>query len=83
MTQTQIQTQTKPSAAGRPIVMRVASPLPADEVVYDFDETYDHASQLLQEGEFFMGSPKRNTRCNKFTLIGADKKHNDDTKEKK
>ncbi len=68
---------------GRPIIMRVAFPLPPDEIVYDFDESYDHESQLLREGEFFMGSPKKNTMCNKFTLVGSDKKHSDDTKEKK
>ena len=65
-----------------PVVIRVAQPWEPDGVVYDFDEPYCHETQRLGAGEFFLGSPKRNTRCNKFTLIGADRQHSDDTKEK-
>ena len=66
-----------------PLVARIADPLPADAVLYDEPERYDPATQLLEEGRYFMGSPKSNTRCNKFTLIGSDKSYNDDTKERK
>jgi hypothetical protein len=68
---------------GTPIVIRFAKPLFESVDVYDNEEKYNYFSQTLEEGLFFMGSPKRNTRCNRFTIIGADKKHNDDTKEKK
>ena len=65
-----------------PIVMRLAKPLQEDATIYDHAEKYDFSSQMLYEGEFFMGSPKKNTRCNRFTIVGADKTHQDDTKEK-
>lgn len=66
-----------------PIVLRVAESWKPDGTVYDYDEAYSHKTQKLGPGEYFMGSPKRNTRCNKFTIIGADRQHNDDTKEKR
>jgi len=66
-----------------PIVLRVAESWEPDEVIYDYDEAYSHKTQKLGPGKHFLGSPKRNTRCNKFTIIGADRQHNDDTKEKR
>jgi hypothetical protein len=66
-----------------PLVARIADPLPSGLATYDAPERYDPATQLLEEGRYFMGSPKSNTRCNKFTLIGSDKSYNDDTKERK
>ena len=65
-----------------PLVVRVARLLPAGLNVWDAPERYDDQQQVLEEGTYFMGSPKRNTRCNKFTIMGADKTHNDDTTEK-
>jgi len=38
---------------------------------------------MLEEGKYWTGSKTSNTRCNNFTLIGADKKRSDDTREKK
>lgn len=75
--------KTMPETLDQPIVMQVARPLPPDSKIYSWDESYDHEHQMLKKGEFFLGSPKSNTRCNKFTLVGADKTHADDTKEKK
>jgi hypothetical protein len=53
-----------------------------DTNVYDHRERYNYDTEMLEEGTYWMGSKTANTRCNKFTLIGADKKHSDDTKEK-
>lgn len=66
-----------------PIIVRFAEPLPESTPSWEFPESYDHATQLIEEGRWFKGSPKANTRCSRFTLIGADKTHNDDTRERK
>jgi hypothetical protein len=66
-----------------PLVVRVAELLPAGLNVWNAPERYEHERQVLEERTYFMGSPKRNTRCKKLTTLGADKKFNDDTTEKK
>ena len=66
-----------------PVIVRVGKIEVMDRNIYDHRERYDIETELLEEGKYWMGSKTSNTRCNKFTLIGADKKHSDDTKEKK
>ena len=65
-----------------PVIIRVGKTVIMDTNVYDHSERYDYDTEMLEEGTYWMGSPTKNTRCNRFTLIGADKSHNDDTKEK-
>ena len=65
-----------------PLVLFVAKPIVPDSFTYDNGEGYDHETEMIEFGTYFRGSPKKNTRCNKFTVFGADKKHNDDSKEK-
>lgn len=63
------------------MVVNKAQAMSAD--VYDYTEKYNYNDDLLEEGTFWMGSKTSNTRCNRFTVFGADKTHADDTKEKK
>lgn len=65
-----------------PVIMRVGKIAAMDTNIYDHRERYDHNAEMLEEGTYFMGSETRNTRCTKFTVLGTDKTHNDDTKEK-
>jgi len=51
--------------------------------IYNHIENYDYKEEVLNEGKYWMGSQTSNTMCNQFTIFGADKKHADDTKEKK
>ena len=69
--------------APTPAIIRVGKLEAMDSNIYDHSERYDDTNEILEEGKYWMGSKTSNTRCNKFTLIGADKKHSDDTKEKK
>jgi hypothetical protein len=66
-----------------PFILLFVQPTKFDETIYDYTEPYNHKTQKLEYGKFFAGSPKVNTRCNKFSLIGSDKTMADDTKEKK
>ena len=65
-----------------PLLMWNLNPSKFDSTVYGNGDGYDDASQMINEGLYFMGSPKKNTRCNNFTVFGSDKTHSDDTKEK-
>ena len=65
-----------------PVIIKVGKTAIMDTNVYDHRERYNYDTEMLEEGTYWMGSKTSNTRCNKFTLIGADKKHSDDTKEK-
>tara|TARA_Y100001936_G_scaffold251977_1_gene309930 strand:- start:1596 stop:1826 length:231 start_codon:yes stop_codon:yes gene_type:complete len=65
-----------------PVIMRVGKIAAMDTNIYDHRERYDHNAEMLEEGTYFMGSDTKNTRCTKFTILGSDKTHNDDTKEK-
>ncbi len=65
-----------------PVIIKVGKTAIMDTNVYDHRERYNYDTEMLEEGTYWMGSKTTNTRCNKFTLIGADKKHSDDTKEK-
>ena len=66
-----------------PSIMRLGKITLMDRNIYDYTEKYDDQAEILNEGKFWMGSKTTNTRCNRFTLFGADKSHADDTKEKK
>ena len=66
-----------------PVIVRVGKTTLMDTNIYDHREKYNYDNEMLEEGTYWMGSKTTNTRCNKFTLIGADKTHADDTKEKK
>ena len=66
----------------KPLIMRLADITVPDQNIYDGSEKYDHFNDMLEPGKYWMGSNKVNTRCNKFTIMGADKTHADDTKEK-
>jgi len=66
-----------------PIILRVSKTTKMDTNVYNNIESYNNKTDMLEEGKYWLGSKTTNTRCNKFTLIGADKTHADDTKEKK
>ena len=65
-----------------PVIMRVGKIAAMDTNIYDHRERYDHNTEMLEEGTYWMGSDTKNTRCTKFTILGSDKSHNDDTKEK-
>jgi hypothetical protein len=65
-----------------PVIVRIGKTALMDVNIYDHSEKYNDESEMLEEGTYWMGSNTTNTRCNKFTIIGADKKHADDTKEK-
>lgn len=66
-----------------PLVARIARPLPEGLMAHDAPDRYDPRTQLIEEGVYFMGSPKSNTRCNSFTILGRDRTYQDDTREKK
>ena len=66
-----------------PAIIREGKLGAMDSNIYDHSERYDDTKEILEEGKYWMGSKTANTRCNKFTLIGADKTHSDETKEKK
>lgn len=66
-----------------PVIVRLARELPEGQATWEAPERYDPATQLVEEGRWFCGSPKSNTRCSRFTLLGADKTYNDDTRERK
>ena len=51
--------------------------------VFDHSEKYIDSIESLDEGKYWMGSKTSNTRCNNFTLFGADQTRADDTREKK
>ena len=65
-----------------PLIFKLAKPSKMDLSLYDGGEKYDPSTETLIPGKYWMGSNKTNTRCNKFTIMGADKVHADDTKEK-
>jgi hypothetical protein len=65
-----------------PVILRVAKTSRMDTNIYNHTESYNHETEMLDKGTYWMGSKTSNTRCNKFTVFGADKKHADDTKEK-
>jgi hypothetical protein len=65
-----------------PLIMRIGKVSKAQQNLYSSDEKYDDFEEMLRPGEYWMGSNKTNTKCNKFTVFGADKTHADDTKEK-
>ncbi len=66
-----------------PAIIRLGRVETMDSNIYDHSERYDYVPEMLEEGKYWTGSQTSNTRCNKFTLIGGDKKMADDTKEKK
>ena len=70
------------SKKATPAIIRLGRIETMDTNIYDHRERYDHNTEMLEEGTYWMGSNTTNTRCNKFTIIGGDKKHADDTKEK-
>ena len=72
----------QPTEKTVPVIVRVGKIAFMETNVYDHRERYDHKTEMLEEGTYWMGSKTTNTRCNKITFIGADKKHSDDTKEK-
>lgn len=76
------QTNPSPSANLLPLLMWNITSSKIDDSIYGNGDGYDEDSQTIIEGKYFMGSPKKNTRCNKFTVLGSDKTHQDDTKEK-
>tara|TARA_B100000989_G_scaffold148531_1_gene110704 strand:+ start:2953 stop:3177 length:225 start_codon:yes stop_codon:yes gene_type:complete len=65
-----------------PVIMLVNNSMKMDTNVYDYIERYNYIDDVLDDGVYWMGSKSTNTMCNRLTLIGADKKHADDTKEK-
>jgi hypothetical protein len=65
------------------LVAKVNQTVDMSSYVYDYVEKYNHDTEKLDEGTYWMGSKSSNTRCNKFTLIGSDKTQADDTKERK
>ena len=66
-----------------PLLIKLGKIQEMDRNVYNHKERYIDSSELLDEGFYWMGSKTRNTMCNKFTVLGADKKRSDDTKEKR
>ena len=66
-----------------PIIMQINKPSVLDQEIHDNFEKYNYDEDVLEIGKYWLGSKKSNTRCNKFTLVGSDKTHADDTKEKK
>lgn len=54
-----------------------------DQNIYDHSEKYIDSTETLEQGTYWMGSKTSNTRCNGFTVLGADKKRSDDTKERR
>ena len=65
-----------------PSIMRIGKTNLMDINVFDHSEKYNDKSEMLEEGKFFMGSDTKNTRCSKFTILGADKTHSEKKKEK-
>ena len=55
-----------------PLVLFVANPTVPDSFIYDNGEGYDHETEMIEDGTYFLGSPKKNTRSNKFTVFWAD-----------
>lgn len=66
-----------------PLLIKLGKVQEMDKNIYDHAEKYIDSSELLDEGMYWMGSKTRNTMCNKFTVMGSDKKRSDDTKEKR
>lgn len=66
-----------------PLLIKLGKVQEMDKNIYDHAEKYIDSSELLDEGMYWMGSKTRNTMCNKFTVVGSDKKRSDDTKEKR
>ena len=65
-----------------PVIVKIGKTAVMDLNIFDYSDKYNDETELLEEGTYFMGSKTANTRCNKFTIIGADKTHADDTKDK-
>ena len=65
-----------------PLIIKFSSVTKIHTPIYENEENYDEYEEILKPGKYWMGSNKTNTRCNKFTIFGADKTHADDTKEK-
>ena len=65
-----------------PLILFVANPTVPDSFTYDNGEGYDHETEMIEFGTYFRGSAKKNTRCNKFTVFGADKKHDKHKRDK-
>lgn len=66
-----------------PLLIKLGKVQEMDKNVYDHNEKYIDSSEMLDEGMYWMGSKTRNTMCNKFTVMGADRKRQDDTKERR
>ena len=71
------------SKKATPAIIRLGRIETMDTNIYDHSERYDYIPEMLEEGMYWAGSKTSNTRCNNFTVFGADKKSADDTKEKK
>ena len=71
------------SKKATPAIIRLGRIETMDTNIYDHSERYDYIPEMLEEGKYLTGSQTSNTRCNNFTVFGADKKSADDTKEKK
>ena len=71
------------SKTATPAIIRLGRVEIMDSDIYDHSERYDYTNEMIEEGKYWTGSKTSNTRCNQFTLIGADKKKNDDTRERK
>ena len=69
--------------SGSPLLIKLGKVQMMDKSIYDHAEKYIDSTDLLDEGMYWMGSQTRNTMCNNFTVLGADKKRSDDTKEKR
>ena len=65
-----------------PVILQFGKKELMDTNIFDYSDKYNHSLDILSEGKYWMGSKTTNTRCNKLTLIGADKTHADDTKDK-
>jgi hypothetical protein len=50
--------------------------------LYDHAEKYNHKTETLIEGKYWLGSDTKKTRCKEFTILGHDKSRQDDTKDK-
>ena len=64
------------------VIMRLAGVTIPDKIIYVGVGKYDLSTVTPVPGKYVIGSNQTKTLCNKFTILGADKTHADDTKEK-
>ena len=65
-----------------PAIILMSKKEMVSDSLYDHAEKYNHKTETLIEGKYWLGCDTKKTRCQEWTVLGKDKSRNDDTKDK-